>query len=113
VHNDYLQFLAEHGVVGFGLMLTVVILLLMPLGKVWCAMIESIRFMPTKEQPPQPVQIFVIPAPVFCILATAVATVIHGFGDCIFRSPAVLSLFMVSLASMDGFLPRIKHSKRR
>ena len=113
VHNDYLQFLAEHGLVGFGLMLTVVILLLMPLGKVWCAMVESIRFMPTKDQPPQPVQIFVIPAPVFCILATSIATVIHGFGDCIFRSPAVLSLFLVSLASMDGFLPRVKHGKRR
>ena len=80
----------------------------MPLGRVWRAMVESIRFIPTKEQPPQPVQLFVIPAPVFCILATAVATFIHGFGDCPLRSPAVLTLFLVSLACMDGFLPRIR-----
>ena len=113
VHNDFLQFLAEHGIVGFGLMLTVVVLLLVPLGKVWRAMLDSVRFIPTKEQPPQPVQIFVVPAPAFCILATSVATVIHGFGDCILRSPAVLSLFLVSLAAMDGFLPRIKHGKHR
>ena len=108
VHNDYLQFLAEHGIVGFGLLVTMVVLLLMPLGKVWRAMVDSVRFIPTKEQPPQPVQIFVIPAPVFCILATAVATFIHGFGDCPLRSPAVLTLFLVSLAAMDGFLPRLK-----
>ena len=111
VHNDYLQFLVEHGLVGFGLILAVVILLLIPLGRTWRSLVDSVRFIPTKEQPPQPVQIFVIPAPVFCILATSVATVIHGFGDCVFRSPAVLSLFFVSLASMDGFLPRLKHSK--
>ena len=108
VHNDYLQFLAEHGIVGFGLLVVIVALLLMPLGRVWRAMVESIRFIPTKEQPPQPVQLFVIPAPVFCILATAVATFIHGFGDCPLRSPAVLTLFLVSLACMDGFLPRIR-----
>ena len=94
--------------VGVGLMVTVVVLLLMPLGRVWRAMVDSIRFIPNKEQPPQPVQLFVIPAPVFCILATAVATFIHGFGDCPLRSPAVLSLFFVSLACIDGFLPRLK-----
>ena len=108
VHNDHLQFLAEHGIVGFGLFVAVVLLILWPLGRVWRALVESVRFIPTKQQPPQPIQIFVLPAPVFCILATAVATVIHGFGDCPLRSPAVLTLFLVSLASMDGFLPRLK-----
>ena len=111
VHNDFLQFLAEHGLVGFGLMLSVVILLLLPVVKSWRLLVDSVRFIPAKMQPPRPVQLFVLPAPVFCILATAVATVIHGFGDCILRSPAVLSLFFVSLASMDGFLPHIKHTK--
>ena len=97
------------GIAGAALLaVAVVVLLLMPLGKVWRTMVDSIRFIPTKEQPPQPVQLFVIPAPVFCILATAVATFIHGFGDCPLRSPAVLSLFFVSLACIDGFLPRLK-----
>jgi O-antigen ligase len=110
VHNDYLQFLAEHGIAGFALLVAVVVLLLWPLGRVWKAMLESVRFLPNKEQPPQPVQIFVLPAPVFCILATAIATFVHGFADCPLRSPAVLSLFFVSLACMDGFLPHIRRS---
>ena len=77
-------------------------------------MVDSIRFTPVKDQPPQPVQLFVLPAPVFCILATAVATFIHGFGDCPLRSPAVLTLFFVSLACMDGFLPHVRrHSDER
>ena len=111
VHNDHLQFLAEHGIVGFGLLVTMIVLLLAPLGRVWRTMVDSVRFIPTKEQPPQPIQIFVIPAPVFCILATATATFIHAFGDCPLRSPAVLSLFFVSLAAIDGYLPRLKHSR--
>ena len=76
-------------------------------------MINAYRFTPPKEQPPQPIQIFVVPAPVFCIIMAAVATLIHAFGDCILRSPAVLSLFLVSLATIDGFLPRIKRRGHR
>ena len=112
VHNDYLQFLAEHGIAGFGLLVAVVLLMLWPLGRIWRVLVESVRFVPTKQQPPQPILIFVLPAPVFCILATAVATLIHSFGDCPLRSPAVLSLFLVSLAAVDGYLPRIKESGR-
>ncbi|MBR4604571.1 MAG: hypothetical protein IKO43_06985, partial [Kiritimatiellae bacterium] len=89
----------------------IVVMLLWPLGAVWKAMMNSIRFIPPKEQPPRPVQIFVIPAPVFCILAGATATFIHGFGDCPLRSPAVLSLFFIELAAMDGFLPRLHEKK--
>ncbi len=108
VHNDHLQFLVEHGAVGVALLLAVIVLLLWPMGKVWKALVESVRFIPVKKQPPPPVHLFVIPAPVFCIIATAVATVIHAFGDCPMRSPAVLSLFFVSIACIDGFLPRVR-----
>ena len=111
VHNDHLQFLAEHGIVGFGLLATIVILLLAPLVNIWRALVASVRFIPTKEQPPQPIQIFVLPAPVFCILATSAATFVHAFGDCPLRSPAVLTLLYVSLAAMDGFLPRLRKEK--
>ena len=108
VHNDYLQFLAEHGLVGFGCLVAIVVLLLWPLGRIWKALMASVRFTPPKDQPAKPHAIFVLPAPVFCILMTALATFIHGFGDCPFRSPAVLTLFFVSLAALDGFLPRLK-----
>ncbi len=108
VHNDYLQFLAEHGLVGFGCLVALVVLLLWPLGRMWKALMMTIRFTPPKQQPAKPHAIFIIPAPVFCILMTALATFIHGFVDCPLRSPAVLTLFFVSLAAIDGFLPRLK-----
>lgn len=111
VHNDYLQFLAEHGIVGFGLFAAIVVLLLWPFGVVWRAMVESVRFIPTKDQPPQPVQVFVIPPPAFFIFLTAISTFIHGLGDCPLRSPAVLTLFLVSLAAIDGYLPRLRQHR--
>ena len=112
VHNDYLQFLAEHGVVGFGLLVAIILMIVWPIGRIWKDLISAYRFTPPKEQPPQPMQIFVVPAPVFCIVMATVATLIHAFGDCVLRSPAILSLFIVSLASIDGFLPKIKKHGR-
>ena len=111
VHNDYLQFLAEHGLVGFSLLVSMVVMLIWPLGRIWKALVDSVRFMKPKDQPPKPVQIFALPASVFCILATAVATLLHSMADCPLRSPAVLSLFFVSLAAMDGFLPKLKREE--
>ncbi len=110
VHNDYLQFLAEHGIVGFGCLVVMFMMLIWPLGRIWKALAASIRFVPPEEQPPSPKSLFVLPATVFCILATTVATLVHSFGDCALRSPAVLTLFFLSLASMDGFLPRLKEA---
>lgn len=111
VHNDHLQFLAEHGIVGFGCLVAMVVMLLLPVVRQWRAMAQAVRFLPSKEQPAQPVQLFVLPAPVFCILLGATATVIHSFGDCAMRSPAVLVLFFASLAAMPGYMPRV-HSQR-
>lgn len=111
VHNDYLQFLAEHGAVGLLLIISFVVALVWPVGRVWSALIEAVRFTKPKDQPPKPVAIFALPAPVFCILATALATMLHALGDCPLRSPAVLTLFFVSLAAMDGFLPRLKEER--
>ena len=108
VHNDYLQFMAEHGTVGFGLMVAVVVLLLVPTGRIWRRLARATRFKKAKDLPPKPAAIFVFPAPAFCLLMTALATLIHGFGDCPMRSPAVLSLFFISLAAVDGFLPKLE-----
>ena len=106
VHNDYLQVLAEHGAVGFGALVAMVLLLVWPVFRTWTWLVKSVRFMKKKDQPPQPIHIFALPAPAFCILTTAVATLIHSFGDCPMRSPAVLTLFFVSLAAIPGFLPK-------
>lgn len=104
VHNDYLQFLAEHGIVGFGALAAMVVLLLLPIFVSWWRMGKNLRFT-KKNLPPKPMLIFVLPAPVFFILVTVVATLIHAFGDCPLRSPAVLTLFFVSLAALPGFMP--------
>ena len=105
VHNDYLQMLAEHGLVGFGLIVAVVVMLVWPIGRLWRRLARETRFMKPKDLPARPVQIFVLPAPLFCIFVAALCTLIHAFGDCPLRSPAILTLFMVALAAMPGFLP--------
>ncbi len=111
VHNDHLQFLAEHGLVGYGLFVVIILLLISPAFMVWRSLVDAVRFMKPKDQPPSPVQIFVIPAPVFCIFAAGVSTVIHAFGDCPMRSSAVLTLFCAMLAASSAFLPKISKSK--
>ena len=105
VHNDYLQFLAEHGVVGFGAMVTLAALLIWPIVGDWKRLIRQVRF--TKRSGvPSPVQIFALPAPAFILLVAASVTVIHAFGDCPLRSPAILMLFYVVLASVPGFIEK-------
>ena len=112
VHNDHLQFMAEHGAVGYACLVAIVLMVLWPLGRIWRVLVDSIRFTPPKLQPPKPVAIFALPAPVFCILMAAFATFVHAFGDCPLRSPAVLSLFFIELAAMDGFLPVLRESNQ-
>lgn len=105
VHNDYLQFLAEHGLVGFGAMVALALLLLWPIFTQWKSMVRDLRFKKGKDLPPRPIQIFVLPSSVFVILITLLATLIHAFGDCPLRSAAVLTLFYITLAALPGFMP--------
>lgn len=113
VHNDYLQFLAEHGAVGFGCIVAICILLLVPTGKIWSKLANAIRFESSRKQPPQPRSFFVFPAPAFALLVAAGCTLVHSFGDCPMRSPVVLSLFFIELAAIDGFLPYMKEAKEK
>ena len=106
VHNDYLQFLAEHGLVGFGAMVAIVVMLLVPVGSAWKRLAKAARFTDSRKAPPKPTALFALPAPAFCLLAVIVATLIHSFGDCPLRSAAVLSLFYTILAAIPGFLPK-------
>jgi len=108
VHNDYLQVLVEHGLVGLLALVALVFLLLKPYFQAWRVMVKSARFAAPKERPPRPVQIFALPAPAFCILTGALATFIHGFADCPFRSAAISTLFFVELAAIDGFMPKLE-----
>ncbi len=106
VHNDYLQFLAEHGLAGGLTLFAIMLFLLVPLFKRWLALYQVARFIKTKDAPPSPRALYSIPAATFWILMGNVALFVHCFGDCVLRSVAVLSTMFISLAAADGFLPR-------
>ena len=106
VHNDYLQCLVELGLAGFAALVAIVVLLLWPVVDQWRALIIDLRFGKRTKQVAKPIAIFALPAPAFFILVTALSTMVHAFGDCPFRSCAVLDLFFISLAAIPGFLPR-------
>lgn len=107
VHNDYLQFLAEHGTVGFILIVALFVLALKPTVVVWKKLVNAARFAPKDKRPPSPIVIFSLPAGAFAALLAMVATMIHAFGDCPLRSPAVMSLFFIIPVAIDGYLPKL------
>ena len=111
VHNDHLQFLVEHGLVGYGLLVSVVVLLMLPVAKSWISLSKSARFLPVKRQPPPPQSFFAFPGPALSMLVAAIIPVVHAFGDCPMRSPAVLTLFFLTLSCVGGYLPRETHDK--
>lgn len=106
VHNDYMQFLAEHGLVGVGFLALIVIILIAPVASGWRRLAKGVRFLTGRYLPPKPRRVFVLPAPVFFMLISLIATFIHAFFDCPLRSCAVLTTFFTVLASFNGFMPK-------
>ena len=109
VHNDYLQFMVEHGTVGFVMLVAIVAMLLAPVCRAWKRLSLTARFLPVHRQPPPPQALFALPGGAFAMLAAATVPLVHAFGDCPLRSPAVLTLFFVTLACTTGFLPHEHH----
>lgn len=112
VHNDYLQFLAEHGVIGFGLLLAIVIAYFWPVGGQWRLMARSLRFA-KHGLPPKPRRLFVFPGGAFFAVLSLVVTCLHACLDCPLRSCAVLTLFFSVLAALPGFLPAFDDEEGR
>lgn len=107
VHNDYLQILCEHGIVGSLLLLAIVLMLIIPLFKHWGYVLKIAHFTKGKDLP-KPTALFCVPAVAVGVLIAAAANLVHAFGDCVFRSPAVLTQFLLLLASVEGFLSNRK-----
>jgi len=103
VHNDYLQFLCEHGAVGAGLLLVILLIVSGKIFREWAHRIRVAHFVKDADMP-HPTALFCVPAAVVGILLAAAANLVHAFGDCVFRSPAVLSQFMILLVAAEGFL---------
>lgn len=108
VHNDYMQFLAEHGLVGFALLVACVWLLAIPTGHGWKTVAQqalaSRSSMDSGPGDSAYVLFSVTPAVLWSFLG-CVAVLVHAFGDCPLRAGAVLSTFLVLLPISFGFIP--------
>jgi len=113
VHNDTLQFLAEQGAVGFGLMVLCALMLIVPL------MVQAVRTTRVlasaglNATPAKPVWLYCLPPEVVAVFVGTTATVCHSLGDLPFRSPAILTVWLLAFACADGFLPAVRSSKAR
>lgn len=106
VHNDFLQFLCEHGLVGFGLLVVIFLMLAAPLFRRWVTLYRASRFLRAEALPPSPRALYCLPAGTLWIILGDAALLICASGDSPMRSLSVLSAFFVSLAAADGYLPR-------
>ena len=111
VHNDFLQFLAEHGLIGVLMLVSMVVLLFVPLVQGWKRLVVSAAFSKKSKRPPRPIAIFALPASAFFLMMAMVATLLHSMADCPLRSPAVLTLFFVMIAAIDGFMPKFSETE--
>ena len=107
VHNDTLQFLAEHGWVGFGLMLGCVATLCLPF--LW-QLLRSPQIFVNDDLAdrtwPNRINAFYV----YAFVGTALIAV-HSFIDLVFRSPACMMLYGLFFVCAEGFLlgtPKVK-----
>ncbi|MEI6210608.1 MAG: O-antigen ligase family protein [bacterium] len=104
VHNDAMQFLVEHGLVGFGLMLGSVAVLLAPV-------VRRLRVAHTTNQDGWTVEPWLVlrVSPVTMLLLTGTTLVVlMSLIDLPFRSPAILVTWCIALACAPVFLPAAK-----
>jgi O-antigen ligase len=108
VHNDTFQFLAEQGAAGFGLLVLCALSLIVPL--VWQAgkVNRALNKAGTDSMPAKPVWLYHLPPEVVAVFVGAAATVCHSLGDLPFRSPAVLTVWLLAFVCATGFLPAIR-----
>lgn len=113
VHNDSLQFLAEQGVVGYGLLLLGVLVLQIPLvAQAW----RLIKIVPTQDAPRDALKpkgwLQCVPPPLIAVWVGTGATVCHSFGDLPFRAPSVLIIWVLALVCVSGWLPTPRKAKK-
>lgn len=103
VHNDYLQFVAEHGLVGSALMVAVFFFLLRDVFGVWRLAYLRYRFTPTAKTPVAPLVVFCANPMMFFASLGCLCVLFHALGDCPLRSPAVLVTLFAVVAAIAGY----------
>ena len=100
VHNDTLQFLAEHGWVGFGLMLGCALALALPFLR---TLLASPAYTVSDEQADR---CWLNRLNVFCVFAFVATALIaaHSFIDLVFRSAACMLLYGLAFVCAPGFV---------
>ncbi len=101
VHNDCVQFLCEHGAIGFGLMLAAVVVLLLPIVR----RLLIARHAGRDKWDGERWLVFRISPITLAIVAGATITFVHSVIDIPFRSPAILVTWAIALACAPAFLP--------
>jgi hypothetical protein len=101
VYNDSIQFLCEHGAIGFGFMLAAVIVLLLPIVRRLLIARRAGRDKWNGER----WLIFRVSPITLAIIAGTAVTFLHSLIDIPFRSPAILVTWAVALACAPAFLP--------
>lgn len=105
VHNDYLQFLCEHGAIGFGCLVGIFICLIVPLFRDWGRLHRASRFLSLENAPSSPRAIYCCPPGTLWTLLGCFAVAFHAVADAPLRSGAVLGLFFTALACAGGYMP--------
>lgn len=104
VHNDPIQFLCEHGAIGFGLMFALFVALVVHTFMRFGGLKRSIDFSTGGTR-----SWFASVSPVvWMTFAGCGAVIVHSTLDLPFRSVAISLVFFVSLACLPAFLPREK-----
>lgn len=112
VHNDPLQFLAEQGAVGFGLLMVAVLALVVPLTMQSARLCVALAKAGATaiSPPPKPAWLYRLPPPVVAVCVGTAATVCHSLGDLPFRDPAILSVWVLAYICAPGFIPVVRKS---
>ena len=106
VHNDSLQFLAEQGAAGYGLMVLFALTLFGAMAWGVLAFAHTKRVAEkAKGRKKLTGWINLAPPPAVAVWAGTTATVCHSFGDLPFRSPAVLVMWLLALVCATGWVP--------
>lgn len=109
VHNDSLQFLAEHGYVGYALIVTCAALLVIPVfwqtGKV---VRSGLAVGGDSKSAAGLGWLQKIPVPVVTVSVGCLATVCHSLGDLPFRAPSVLIVWMLAWCAVSGWIPIVR-----